>query len=327
MSAKARAAARKQRDKWKSKRWYTIRAPRDPWKFQNIGETIGESDEHVMGRVYEMTHQEFSGDFTKMHVILRFRVTDCVGQDALTTFIGHHHQTDHVRRQVRRYRGKVDDVVDVVTTDGYLIRIKPLIITQKRVQTSVKSDIRNKARDIIVTNAAKMTYSQIQTAMLGGDLEKDIENAVKSIYPVRTCVIRKSQLLQTGVVTEKGPTLDEIHAEEARSAAELKAKKAALLAEAMAEEGDDDADDADDAEAEEASTDEAPVEEEAPVEAEAEEEVPAEEEAPAEDEAAPEGDAPDYGSMTVAELKDELKAKGLPVSGKKAELVERLQGA
>ena len=313
MSAKARAAARKQRDKWKSKRWYTIRAPRDPWKFQNIGETIGESDEHVMGRVYEMTQQEFSGDFTKMHVILRFRVTDCVGQDALTTFIGHHHQTDHVRRQVRRYRGKVDDVVDVVTTDGYLIRIKPLIITQKRVQTSVKSDIRNKARDIIVTNAAKMTYSQIQTAMLGGDLEKDIENAVKTIYPVRTCVIRKSQLLQTGVVTEKGPTLDEIHAEEARSAAELKAKKAALLAEAMAEEGNDDADEA---EAEDAPAEEAPAEE-----------APVEEEAPAEDEAEPEGDAPDYASMTVAELKDELKAKGLPVSGKKAELVERLQGA
>ena len=322
MSAKARAAARKQRDKWKSKRWYTIRAPRDPWKFQNIGETIGESDDHVMGRVYEMTQQEFSGDFTKMHVILRFRVTDCVGQDALTTFIGHHHQTDHVRRQVRRYRGKVDDVVDVVTTDGYLIRIKPLIITQKRVQTSVKSDIRNKARDIIVTNAAKMTYSQIQTSMLGGDLEKEIENAVKSIYPVRTCVIRKSQLLQTGVVTEKGPTLDEIHAEEARSAAEMKAKKAALLAEAMAEEGDDEANDDEEPEdetpAEEASDEEPPAEETSA------EEAPAEE-APAEE--APSADAPDYASMTVAELKDELKAKGLPVSGKKAELVERLQGA
>ena len=309
MSAKARAAARKQRDKWKSKRWYTIRAPRDPWKFQNIGETIGESDEHVLGRVYEMTQQEFSGDFTKMHVILRFRVTDFAGQDALTTFIGHHHQTDHVRRQVRRYRGKVDDVVDVVTTDGYLLRIKPLIITQKRVQTSVKSDIRNKARDIIVTGAAKMTYSQLQSAMLSGDLEKEIETAVKSIYPVRTCVIRKSQLLQTGVVTEKGPTLDEIHAEEARSAAELKAKKAALLAEAMAEEGEGEDGD-DDAEA---------SEEEAPAE-----EAPAEE-APAEE--APSEDAPDYASMTVAELKDALKAKGLPVSGKKAELIERLQGA
>jgi small subunit ribosomal protein S3Ae len=327
MSAKARAAARKQRDKWKSKRWYTIRAPRDPWKFQKIGETIGETDEHIHGRVYELTQQEFNGDFTKMHVILRFRVTECVGQDALTTFIGHHHQTDHVRRQVRRYRGKIDDVVDVVTTDGYLLRIKPLIITQKRIQTSVKSDIRTKARDVIMTSAAKMTYPQLQSAMLGGDLEKAIEDAVKSIYPVRTCVIRKSQLLQDGVVHDKGPTLDEIHAEEARSAAELKAKKAALLAQAMEEEG---GDDADVVEPEDEPDEEEPVEDAAPEVAEeeaAEEEAPAEEESPAEDVSEPEGDDSDYASMTVAELKEALKAKGLPVSGKKDELIERLQGA
>ena len=67
-----------------------------------------------------MTQQEFSGDFTKMHVLLRFRVTEVVGQDALTTFVGHAHQSDHTRRQIRRYRGKIDDVVDVVTTDGFL---------------------------------------------------------------------------------------------------------------------------------------------------------------------------------------------------------------
>jgi len=34
----------------------------------------------------------------------------------------------------------------------------------------------------------------------------------------------------------------------------------------------------------------------------------------------------DYDNMTVAELKDVLKEKGLPVSGKKSELIERLQG-
>ena len=32
----------------------------------------------------------------------------------------------------------------------------------------------------------------------------------------------------------------------------------------------------------------------------------------------------DYSSMTVAELKEILKEKGLPVSGKKADLIERL---
>ena len=314
MSAKARAAARKQRDKWKTKRWYTIRAPRHPWNYQNIGETIGESDEHIIGRIYEMTQQEFNGDFTKMHVMLRFRVSETVGQDALTTFVGHHHQTNHIRRQIRRYRGKIDDVIDVVTEDGYLVRIKPLIITQKRVQTSVKQSIRAKTRDVLLGYVAKTTYDALQVAMLDGSLETEIQNQIKTIYPCRSVVIRKSQLLQEGVKMEEGPTLDEIHAEEARKEAEIKAKKAAALAEAMAEEqAEDDSD-------EEDSTDEV-VEEVAEAEETPAEEV-TEEEAPAEE---PSSDDVDYSSMTVAELKELLKAAGKPVSGKKAELIERLQ--
>lgn len=320
ISAKARAQARKQRDKWKTKRWYTIRAPRHPWDFKRIGETIGESDEHIIGRVYEMTQQEFGGDFSKMHVILRFRVTECVGQDALTTFIGHHHQTDHIRRQIRRYRGKVDDVVDVVTTDGYLVRMKPLIITQQRVQTSVKQDMRTKTREIIIAFAAKNTYASVQDAILDGSLEEDIRKGVKPIYPVRSVAIRKSQLLQDGVVTTSGPTLDEIHAQEARDDAEFKAKKAAALAAAMADEND-----GEDAESDE-TVEDAP-EEAAPVAA-AEEVVEAavveEKVEAAVVEEKVEADAPSYDKMTVAELKELLKAAGKPVSGKKADLITLL---
>ena len=319
VSAKARAAARKQRDKWKMKRWFTIRAPRHPHNFKRIGETLGESEEHIIGRVYEMTQQEFDGNFSKMQVVLRFRVSECVGQDALTTFIGHYHQADHIRRQVRRYRGKVDDVVDVVTTDGYLIRMKPLIITQQRVQTSVKQDMRTRTREIIIGQASKSTYADVQNALLDGSLEEAIEKGVKSIYPVRSVVVRKSQLLQEGAVASFGPTLDEIHVNEQRAAAELKAKKAAALAEAMAEEEAEQS--AADEEVGEAEVEEATVEEPA---VEAEQDVAEEEvvEAPAEVEETEE--AADYNSMTVAELKELLKAAGKPVSGKKADLIARL---
>ena len=316
ISAKARAAARKQRDKWKTKRWYTIRAPRHPWNYQNIGETIGESDQHIIGRIYEMTQQEFNGDFTKMHVMLRFRVSDTVGQDALTTFVGHHHQTNHIRRQIRRYRGKIDDVIDVVTQDGYLVRIKPLVITQKRVQTSVKQSIRAKMRDVLRGFVAKTTYDALQVAMLDGSLESEIQNQIKSIYPCRSVVIRKSQLLQEGVEMDQGPTLDEIHAEEARKEAEIKAKKAAALAEAMAEEEADDDEEEDDSEEE--IVEEVAEDKQAPAETEAVEEEEAVEETSSDD--------VDFSSMTVAELKELLKAAGKPVSGKKAELIERLQG-
>ena len=322
MSAKARAAARKQRDKWKNKRWFTIRAPRHPWNFKKIGETIGETDEHIMGRVYEMTQQEFSGDFTKMHVLLRFRVTDVVGQDALTTFVGHAHQSDHTRRQIRRYRGKIDDVVDVVTTDGFLVRMKPLMITERRCQTSVKQAMRAKSAEIIRAQAAKSTYSKLQEAMLGGDLETEIRNAVKAIYPCRNVVIRKSQLLQSGVINEKGPTLDEIHAEEARQEAEMKAKKAAAIAAAEEEDSTEEAGLLAAAEAMESISEKEEV-----VEAPSEEDV----EVPVEEESAEE-EKPEEPSETESSLmklkKDELveraKAKGVATSGTKADIVARL---
>ena len=326
LSAKARAAARKQRDKWKNKRWFTIRAPRHPWNFKRIGETIGETDEHIMGRVYEMTQQEFSGDFTKMHVLLRFRVTDVVGQDALTTFVGHSHQSDHTRRQIRRYRGKIDDVVDVVTTDGFLVRLKPLMITERRCQTSVKQAMRAKSAEIIRAFASKSNYSKLQEAMLGGDLETEIRNAVKSIYPCRNVVIRKSQLLQTGVVSEKGPTLDEIHAEESRQEAELKAKKAAALEAAEAEENSGDGDLLAAAEAMESISEkeevtETPSEEE-DVETAEEETEPEAEEATA-DEPSGESEA-SLMKLKKDELVERAKAAGVATSGTKADIVARL---
>ena len=334
LSAKARAAARKQRDKWKNKRWFTIRAPRHPWNFKRIGETIGETDEHIMGRIYEMTQQEFSGDFTKMHVLLRFRVTEVVGQDALTTFVGHAHQSDHTRRQIRRYRGKIDDVVDVVTTDGYLVRLKPLMITERRCQTSVKQAMRAKSAEIIRACAAKSNYSKLQEAMLGGELETDIRTAVKSIYPCRNVVIRKSQLLQTGVVTEKGPTLDEIHAEEARQDAEMEAKKAAALADAGGEGTEEEAPVEGDllaaAEAMESISEKEKVAKE-PVAEEPAAEEPAAEEPAAEEPAAEEPAAEESGDTEASlmklkkdELVEKAKAEGVATSGTKAYIVARL---
>ena len=317
--AASRAAARKQKDKWKAKRWYTIRAPRQPWHFKVIGETLGEEDELLIGRMYEITQQEVDGDFSKMHVKLKFRVAEIVGQDAITEFAGHEVLKDHVRRQVRRYRGKVDDVVDAITDDGYYVRIKPFLITQGRVKTSQKKAIRDACRDVILQAAARNTWVDLQKQILSGDLEQAVEKAARTIVSVKTVMIRKSQLIQDGVNVDDGPTLDEIREEETRVAT---AKKAALAAAMEEEESEDEtpdvlaaaeaaADDADDSSEEEEDSEDEPAEEEVVVE-EADEEV---EEA---------DEAPDYASMKVAELKELLKAAGKPVSGKKDELIARL---
>lgn len=96
-------------------------------------------------------------------------------------------------------------------------------------------------------------------------------------------VIRRTQLIQSGVLVEDGPTLDEIHAQEKEQ--ELEAKSLEVIEEELDEE----------------------VVNEEEIESESSETV-----------------GVDYSSLTVSELKELLKAAGKPVSGKKAELIDRL---
>ena len=287
--ASARAAARKQRDKWKAKRWYTIRAPRTPWSFRVIGETLAEEPEQLIGRNYEVIQNELDGDFSKMHVKVVFRVVDVLGNDAITEFVGHELLKDHVRRQVRRDRGKIDDTIDVVTEDGYYVRFKPLMISRARIKSSQKQQMRTLAREVILTTGATSTWFSLQASMLDGTLETKIKDAVSKIQPVRTVVIRRTQLIQAGVLVEDGPTLDEIHAQEKEESDAVKSKSD----ESDIEDLDDEASDieASDIEDSEESSDDEDV---------------------------------DYSSMTVAQLKELLKAAGKPVSGKKSDLIDRL---
>ena len=290
--AAARAAARKQRDKWKSKRWFTIRAPRHPWSFRVIGETIAEDEEQLIGRHYEMVQNELDGDFSKMHVKVQFRISGVVGADALTEYIGHEFLKDHIRRQVRRDRGKIDDTVDVVTEDGFYIRIKPLMISRHRIKGSQKQQMRTLARDIILKVGATSTWVDFQKATLDGTLEAQIREAASKIQPIRDVMIRRTQLMQSGVVTKDGPTLEQVIEDERAAQDE---------ADSVAEEIEED--------------------EEIEVESSLEEETPEVEE----EESGESVGEVDYESMTVVQLKELLKQAGKPVSGKKAELIERLK--
>ncbi len=300
--ASARAAARRQKDKWKAKRWFSIRAPRNPWSFKVIGETLAEEESMLVGRPYEIMQNELDGDFSKMHVKIRFRIKEVLGADALTEFVGHDVMKDFVRRQIRRDRGKIDDTVDVVTEDGFFIRIKPFIVTRSRVKASQKQETRIVARDEIIKFCAKSTWIDVQKALMSGSLEEIVTKAVAKIQPVRGVFFRRSQLIQDGVTIDSGPTLEEVKSEEkaAKEASENTTHED--VEESVVEE---DIENLDEEASESKEGIDEPEKETDPVEGNSDNEV-------------------DYESMTVAQLKELLKAAGKPVSGKKADLISRL---
>ena len=139
------------------------------------------------------------------------------------------------------------------------------------------------------------TWINVQKALMDGSLEESVSSAVSKIQPVRAVFFRRSQLIQEGVVVDDGPTLEEIKAEEkaAKETQESLNETQDLLDSTEAEDNDD-------------TTDTQVVDE-----------------APPKDDTS-EDAQPDFESMTVAQLKELLKKEGLPVSGKKADLIARL---
>jgi len=225
--AKAVAAARKMKDRWRAKQWYRIMAP-EMFNMALLGETPTDNPESLKGRTLEATVQDLTGDFSKMHIKLKFQVHDVRGLDAHTLFIGHDLTNDYVRRQTRRKRSKTDAVVEVTTKDGWRIKVKPMAVAEQRIQSSQETAIRHIMEDVIIKAASGSTVSEFVKLMVGGELSKEIADRGKVVVPMKRIEIRKSQVLSFGEVPEiKEATAQEAPEAEATPAAEAPAEEVA----------------------------------------------------------------------------------------------------
>jgi small subunit ribosomal protein S3Ae len=145
-----------------------------------------------------VTVQELTGDFSKMHIKLKFKITSIDGHTARTTFMGHDLTSDYVRRLTRRKKTKTDHVVDVATKDGFTIRIKPMSIAEKRIQTAQEEAIRQLLGETLLKMGTEMTLSEIVKTIVSGDMAKDLAKACRCVIPVKRIEVRKSEVLAMG---------------------------------------------------------------------------------------------------------------------------------
>lgn len=232
---KTRAAARKIKDKWKGKVWYNLLAP-EMFNRQLLGETIADEPSKLVGRVTEVTVQDLTGDFSKMHIKLSFRVNQVQGQDALTQFVGHDMTSDYIRRLTRRKRTRTDLAIDVVTKDNWRVRVKPMAITDRRIQSSKQRAIRAIMGNTIRTIATKQTISEFVKGIISGDLAKTIAVACKPIQPISRVEVRKSEVSLMGEIPVPAEAAPEAVAVAAAPAEAAPAEPAEVAAEPSPEE-------------------------------------------------------------------------------------------
>ncbi len=204
--AKRDRVAKRLKDKWKAKSWYTIHAP-EMFNRAVLGETPAEDEGKLMGRVTEVTVQDLTGDFSKMHIKVQFNVDGVKGSEVSTAYMGHDMTADYVRRLTRRKRSRIDGTFDVKTKDGAILRVKPMAITDRRIQASKQTAIRKVMHRVVYEKARGASFTDFVKNMILGDMAREIAMACKAIQPIFRVEVRRSELLKApGVAAEEAPT-------------------------------------------------------------------------------------------------------------------------
>ncbi len=198
--ARARQAARRVKDRWKSKQWYNVVTP-VAFNSKVIGETLADEPAKLIGRTADATLQDLTGDMKQMHVKLHFRVGEVVDNQARTYFVGHEMTSDYVRRLTRRGHTKIPAVFDVKTKDGCRLRVKPFAVTDRRCQTTQAQIIRQMMVDQITACAAENTLSAFLKEVLVGDLNTRIYKDGRKVHPLRRVEIAKTEVLSAPTIT------------------------------------------------------------------------------------------------------------------------------
>jgi len=126
-----------------------------------------------------------------------------------------------LKRMVRKGTRYVEDSFDAECADAKL-RIKPFLVTRRRVSRKVRKALREKAKEELIAYVKEKTSVQLFEELLDNRIQKPLSLKLKKIYPLSTCEIRVMQ----ATFNEDAPKKEIAKAKEEKSAEEVKEKPA-----------------------------------------------------------------------------------------------------
>ncbi|MFC2175316.1 30S ribosomal protein S3ae [archaeon] len=181
-------------DTWKSKRWYTIIAPK-MFEGKELGKAVSSDPKLLMGRTVRLTMRDITGNIPHQNVKLAFKVIDVKGESLETTPISHELNRGYISRQTRRMHSVITTITTVVTKDGYTLRLTALSFGHGRMKLAQRKEIRRLTEELLTTTAASTSYEKLYGEMLHGKVGSEIYKRAKKIYPLTRSEVIKSRVM------------------------------------------------------------------------------------------------------------------------------------
>ncbi len=99
----------------------------------------------------------------------------------------------YIKRMMRRGISYVEDSFETKCKD-IRVRIKPFLITRKKVSRAVKNNLRRTTKETIVKFCEENNFLDISKAIYTGELQKNLHPKLKKIYPLSLCEIRSFEI-------------------------------------------------------------------------------------------------------------------------------------
>ena len=197
--------AAKVRDKWKLKQWVTVAASPS---FGNAPiARIPLTDVHKPeGRVIETTLYDILKQDPQHYAFkLFFQVDRVDGETAYTVFKGHEYSREFLRSLIRRGSSMSDFIRDYTTKDGYVVRVYCTALSQGKMNSSKKHDLRLIMDNVIREKAASMNYEGFVQELVLQKVASDVYNEAKKVTHLRHVGVRKSKLIARPEVRKAEP--------------------------------------------------------------------------------------------------------------------------
>ena len=94
-----------------------------------------------------------------------------------------------LRRMMRKGTNYVEDSFSAECKDA-VVRIKPFLITRRKVSRAVRKALRNKAREELINYIKDKTSEELFDDVLRNQIQKPLSLTLKKVYPLSLCEIR-----------------------------------------------------------------------------------------------------------------------------------------
>lgn len=95
----------------------------------------------------------------------------------------------YIRRMMRKGTSYVEDSFSTQCKDAQ-IRIKPFLITRRKVPREVRKALRQKAKEELTNYVKTKSFEELFDEILKNSLQKTLSMKLKKVYPLSLCEIR-----------------------------------------------------------------------------------------------------------------------------------------